>query len=268
EIHECVAAAALALAERLSVGPFRRALQKLLEQTRYETLEERHNQALTRRRIELIPERDGMASLSVYAPAVELRAIFERATAIAKHLGDRDGEERTRDQLRTDVVCDLLLTGSAAGHPAAAREIRASVVVTVPALSLLDGTAGEGDAPVVEGVGPIPLRRARELCGNAEGWMRVLTHPETGMVLSVGRTQYRPPESLRNLVKWRADRCMAPGCGIPASRCEIDHTVAWEDGGETSLANHAPLCTGHHTIKHHGNWYVEQIPDSGGVLLW
>ncbi len=46
---------------------------------------------------------------------------------------------------------------------------------------------------MVEGIGPIPVDRARELAGGAEAWTRILTHPETGMVLSVGRAQYRPP---------------------------------------------------------------------------
>jgi hypothetical protein len=61
---------------------------------------------------------------------------------------------------------------------------------------------------------------------------------------------------------------MGPGCGIPASRCEIDHTIAWENGGLTSLDNLAPLCTGHHTVKHHGGWAVRQLPASGGALEW
>jgi hypothetical protein len=99
-------------------------------------------------------------------------------------------------------------------------------------------------------------------------WMRVLTHPETGMVLSVGRTQYSPPASLRRLAKWRADRCMGPGCGMPASRCEVDHTIAWEHGGDTALENLAPLCKGHHKVKHHGGWHLKQIPDSGGAVEW
>jgi hypothetical protein len=99
-------------------------------------------------------------------------------------------------------------------------------------------------------------------------WMRVLTHPETGAVLSVGRTQYSPPASLRRLAKWRADRCMGPGCGMPAARCEIDHTIAWEHGGDTALENLAPLCKGHHTVKHHGGWHLKQIPDSGGAVEW
>ena len=98
--------------------------------------------------------------------------------------------------------------------------------------------------------------------------MRVLTHPETGMVLSVGRDRYEPPPALRKLVKWRADRCMAPGCGVPASRCEVDHQVAWADGGETCLCNNAPFCKGHHTVKHHGGWEVQQVEGSGGAIEW
>ncbi|MET0828173.1 MAG: HNH endonuclease signature motif containing protein, partial [Microbacterium sp.] len=120
----------------------------------------------------------------------------------------------------------------------------------------------------MEGVGPIPIGRARELCGGDADWMRVLTHPETGMVLSVGRTRYAPPAALRRLVKWRADRCMGPGCGMPASRCEVDHTISWEDGGDTALENLAPLCKGHHQVKHHGGWHLRQIPDSGGAVEW
>ena len=61
---------------------------------------------------------------------------------------------------------------------------------------------------------------------------------------------------------------MAPGCNIPASRCEIDHNVAWEHGGLTALWNLTPFCKGHHTVKHHGRWCVEQIPGGGGAVMW
>nr|BFF08721.1 hypothetical protein GCM10025699_00240 [Microbacterium flavescens]BFF12494.1 hypothetical protein GCM10025699_37970 [Microbacterium flavescens] len=192
---------------------------------------------------------------------------------MAKVIVASEGETRTLDQVRVDVLCDLLIEGDTASLPADARGIRASVVVTVPALALL--TAGEkerhdaGLAPAtVEGVGPVPLARARELCGGDGGWMRVLTHPDSGAVLSVGRELYRPPAALARLVKWRGDRCMAPGCGMPASRCEIDHTLAWEDGGTTGLDNLAPICRGHHRVKHHGGWRVRQVPDSGGEIEW
>jgi hypothetical protein len=55
---------------------------------------------------------------------------------------------------------------------------------------------------------------------------------------------------------------------MPASRCEIDHTIAWEDGGSTALENLAPICKGHHIVKHHGGWRVSQVAGSGGALEW
>ncbi len=264
-----IATHAVGLAESEPVGTFRRALRALIERAEASTLEERFQSAMQTRRVVLEGGSDGMGLLLVYAPQVELHAIFGRATAMAKLIAGRDGEPRTIDQVRADVVCDLLIDGITDARPAEARGIRASVVVTVPVLSLLDdATAPISDPPIVEGVGPIPLARARELCGGDASWMRVLTHPETGMVLSVGRDQYRPPSSLRKLTRWRADRCMAPGCGMPASRCEIDHTIAWEAGGETSLQNHAPFCKGHHIVKHHSAWEVRQLEGSGGAIEW
>jgi len=286
DVRAALVGEAVGLAEELPVGSFRRALRRLIEMHRSVTLAERHEAAVVRRRVVVEHVDDGMAWLSVYLPAVEAHAIYGRLTSIAKAIKTHDetvpgddaaqtssAEDRTMDQLRADVLSDLLIEGDTTVHPVEARGIRASVAVTVPVLTLLaesdSARAAAGLAPaVVEGVGPVPLDRARVLCGGAEGWMRVLTHPETGMVLSVGRTQYRPPPMLRKLVRWRADRCMAPGCGIPASRCEIDHTVAWEHGGNTSLENLAPLCKGHHTVKHHGGWRVRQLPDSGGALEW
>ena len=286
EVRDAIAAEAVGLAEELPVGAFRRALRRLIDTHRSATLAERHEAAVVKRRVVVEHADDGMAWLSAYLPAVEAHAIYGRLTSIAKAIKTHDetvpgddaaqtssAEDRTMDQLRADVFSDLLIEGDTTVHPVEARGIRATVAVTVPALTLLaesdSARAAQGLAPaVVEGVGPVPLDRARELCGGADGWMRILTHPETGMVLSVGRTQYRPPPMLRKLVRWRADRCMAPECGIPASRCEIDHTVAWEHGGNTSLENLAPLCKGHHTVKHHGGWRVRQLPDSGGALEW
>lgn len=264
---------AIRLAHAQPVGTFRRMLQSLIETVQSATLTGRHEAALTRRRVVVEAAEDGMAWLHAFVPAVEARASFDRATAMAKVLKDVSDETRTLDQLRADVFCDLVLEGETRSHPRAARGIRATVVTTVPALALLeaDDTARDaaGLAPAtVEGVGPIPLTRAKELCGGEDGWMRILTHPETGMVLSVGRTKYRAPESLRQLARWRAGRCMGPGCGIPADRCDIDHTLAFADGGETSLHNHAPLCGGHHTVKHHGRWDVRQVPGSGGAVQW
>lgn len=276
--REVVLKEGLALATELPVGSFQRAMKALVDRVRALSLPARHAEALATRRVVVEKVDDGMAWLHALIPAVEAHAIHHRLSAIAGAIRGRDsghpptadvrpGDPRTLDQVRADAFCDLLIDGATALHPEAARGIRASVVVTVPALSLLTGDPAAVPA-TVEGVGPIPIERARELCGAADGWMRVLTHPETGMILSVGRNRYQPPPALRKLVKWRSARCMAPGCGVPAARCQIDHTLAWEHGGHTSLWNNSPLCQGHHTIKHHGNWVVRQIEGSGGSIEW
>jgi hypothetical protein len=272
-LRDGVVGEALVVAEAQPVGVFRRKLRTLIDTARVVTVAARQEAALARRRVWVEHEGDGMSWIHVYGPTVEAHAIQTRVTAIAKTILAGEGQTRSLDQVRADVVADLLIDGVVSSHPESSRGIRASVVVTVPAVALLHaddaGVVGAGcDPAVVEGIGPIPIARARELCGGDGQWMRVLTHPETGMVLSVGRDRYTPPASLKRLVRWRADRCMAPGCGIPASRCEIDHTIAWEHGGQTSSANLAPLCKGHHRVKHHGGWELRQVPDSGGVVEW
>ena len=269
ELREKLLERAVPLAESEPVGTFRRALRTLIDTAQATTLEQRHQHALGQRRIVVERGRDGMSGLWIFAPDVEIHAIHGRLTQIAKTIRRVDGQTRTLDQLRADVATDLLIDGTTDHLPAEASGIRAQVVVTVPVLALLDDEhATAGDPPVVEGIGPIPPSKARELCGGDSRWMRVLTHPETGMVLSVGRDSYPPPAALQRLIRWRADRCMGPGCSMPASRCEIDHQIRWTDGGETALDNTLPFCKGHHLVIDNTDWQVRQIKGSGGAVAW
>jgi hypothetical protein len=142
---------------------------------------------------------------------------------------------------------------------------RPMVRVTVPVLSLL----GESDEPAtLEGYGPIPLGVAEELTASAPTVTRILTHPETGTVLSVGRSSYAVPADLRRFVELRDARCRFPGCERGAARCDIDHTRAWEHGGATSHDNLACLCRAHHRLKHLTTWRVTRPPDGGSALVW
>jgi hypothetical protein len=79
-------------------------------------------------------------------------------------------------------------------------------------------------------------------------------------------TGYRPSRALQHRVKVRNTRCTAPGCGRPADRCDLDHTVAWDQGGVTCECDLAPLCRHHHRCKQSQGWKLEQ--PSPGVLRW
>ena len=77
---------------------------------------------------------------------------------------------------------------------------------------------------------------------------------------------YRPPDSLRHLIKIRDRRCGYPGCRRPAARCDDDHTVPHHRGGKTCECNLYPLCRRHHQAKQAPGWHLSQ-PEPG-KLTW
>ncbi|GAB3532295.1 hypothetical protein GCM10027403_04320 [Arthrobacter tecti] len=115
-----------------------------------------------------------------------------------------------------------------------------------------------GGFPVLEGYGPIDADTAARLAGHAPSFMRILTHPETGAALSIGRETYRPPKHLQDWVRIRDKTCRHPGCNRAASSCELDHTIPWHQGGGTCHGNLQCLCRKHHARKSDGGWMYSQ----------
>ena len=149
------------------------------------SIEKRHTTSAADRRVEFVPDRDGMAWLSAHLPADTAAGIWARTTAAARALQGPE-EARTLAQLRADITATWLLTtgipdggkaggtgGLAGGGPSdggitglagggcgGVPSPRAQVLVTVPVLSLLGAT----DEPaVLDGYGPIPPSMARRL---------------------------------------------------------------------------------------------------------
>ena len=98
-------------------------------------------------------------------------------------------------------------------------------------------------------------------------WRRLVTDPVSGIVVDVGRTRYRPPTGLADLVRARDRACVFPTCQTPAERCDIDHLTAWSQGGTTSLDNLATLCEAHHRLKHTPGWALTR-DQASGILSW
>ena len=98
-------------------------------------------------------------------------------------------------------------------------------------------------------------------------WRRLVTDPASGTVVDVGRTRYRPPAGLADLVRARDRACVFPTCQTPAERCDIDHLTAWSQGGTTSLNNLTTLCQAHHRLKHTPGWTLTR-DQATGTLSW
>jgi hypothetical protein len=259
-------------AAKLTVAQFDRKARVHRERLHPETIEVRQQVAVEDRAVDLQPGRDGMAWLTAYLPAAQAHGAYNRLTDIVR-VQQRPEETRTLTQLRADLFAELLLNGTLdctgdtaddiGGKTRPDTGIRARVLVTVPALTLL----GRSDEPaVLEGYGPIDLETALDLAGAAPSFTRILTHPETGAVLSVGRDRYSVPADLRTWLRVRDGTCRFPGCSRGARICEIDHTQDWQHDGHTEHDNLAHLCPAHHRLKHMTGWRVRQLDD--GVIEW
>ncbi|MGM1016207.1 MAG: DUF222 domain-containing protein [Actinomycetota bacterium] len=179
---------------------------------------------------------------------------------------DTDTDTRTIDQVRADVLADLLLAADPTTITESSEEaIRATIHVTVSAATL----AGEDDHPAeLEGRGPLLAETARLLAGHAPSWDRLFLDP-AGM--AVATDNYVPTASMKRFLRARDQRCRFPGCRAPAHRCQIDHNQDFARGGSTEITNLALFCASHHPLKHpdltdDDRWKAEQ--STGGVITW
>lgn len=231
------------------------------ERLQPERLDEAQRRAYEGRRVRVFDLDDGLARLVADLPATIARAILDRLTEMARSVpgdtaDDEDAsDERLLDEIRADILSDLLLSGAPAAHGGdAVAAIRATVQVTLPALTL----AGVGDEPtVLAGHGPIDAGTARRLAAAAPGWDRLFVDPGTGEPLAVDR--YRPSAELRRYLAARDEGCRWPGCRRAAHRCDADHTVAHADGGDTRPGNLSLLCRRHYRPKHASPWRVRHL---------
>lgn len=292
----------LPIAKTRTAAQLKQRARILREKLHPATIATRHHTAKQERHVTLVPAADGMSWLSILTTAPIAAAAYGRLAALATGTR-RHGDPRTRAQLMTDHAQSLLLFGvtptttdatsqnvapggdvlpptlldqapnaSPAPTPNAAAaptpeqiidDIVPTVHVTVPVLSLL----GLEDHPgSLEGYGPIDPETAVRLTVNAKSFTRILTHPETGSILSVGRDRYTPPVDLKRTLAIRDTHCRAPGCSRLARGCDLDHTIPWSEGGETSATNLAHLCSKHHHLKHDTNWSLRR--GTGDVLHW
>ncbi|WP_293697621.1 HNH endonuclease signature motif containing protein, partial [uncultured Agrococcus sp.] len=147
--------------------------------------------------------------------------------------------------------------------------ISARVTVTMPATLLTNGRTLDGHpGPELPDGTLIDDNTALLLAAGATSWNRLFTDPVTGVAITAD--VYQPTASLRRLIIGRDQTCRFPGCNRPATNADLDHTIDWQYGGETTPGNLAALCRRHHVVKHRDGprtgWTVQQTKP--GELLW
>jgi hypothetical protein len=174
------------------------------------------------------------------APQPRLAALVNLTVPLAAILGEPG---RVAGFGPVDPELARQLTGLATAHPAS----RFCVTVTGDdGRPLGHGCArGQPTGPFTVTINPL----AQGSCDHR--------HQEPG---------YQPSRRLQHLISTRTPTCSAPGCRQPAARCDLDHTVPYDQGGRTCECNLAPLCRHHHRGKQSEGWHLDQ--PAPGVMTW
>lgn len=220
---------------------------------------ERYQAQVRQRRVVCEATTDGTAHLlALDLPPERAAAAARHIDGIARDLNTRD-ETRTMDQLRADVLIDLL-TGSRA-----ARGNGGVVDIRVDLATLAELNESSGD---LAGYGPVIADIARQVAEHetrAE-WRYAVTDTDAGNIVDVGATRRRPTASQTREVQALHPSCVFPACRMPATRSDIDHRIPHSENGPTITPNLAPLCRTHHRLRHEGGWSYQ--PEPNGDLRW
>jgi hypothetical protein len=113
-------------------------------------------------------------------------------------------------------------------------------------------------------------RRRRTRRGKGASTSAGSTPPQDdgpGLRPPAATTAYRPTAAQRRFLHVRDRTCRMPGCRRRPGRCDIDHGIAFADGGPTDCWNLCCLCRRHHRIKTFARgWRFELLADGRLVV--
>ena len=205
------------------------------------------------RYVEFGEARDGIVAFWGAMRAADAAVVERRLDELAAAAPEESGttEERRADALAT------LAAGGVRGT--------ASTPVVITVVAEAGTVSGESEKPgYLPGYGPVPPAMLRQMAQGAT--LRPLT---PGPLLGA-EPRYRPSAALATFVRCRDLHCRFPGCDKPAEVCDLDHTVAYDDGGPTHPSNLALLCRAHHLMKTfyggENGWRERQFAD--GAIEW
>ncbi len=247
-------------AHRYTTGQLQAGLRKLCVEAEPDEAAQRYEAATDRRMVTTQMDEAGTVHLFGHdLPPHRVAAGMKRINDLAKSLR-RPGETRTIDQLRADVLLDLL-----EGTGVAADSGRGTVIIH----TTLESLAGLADHPGdLAGYGPVVADIARQLAKeqlDAE-WRWVVEDHDTGRPLADGTTRRRPSAEQRRHVETHNPTCIHPGCRMPAMESDIDHADPWSHGGSTDTGNLAPLCRHHHRLKGESGWSYRAVANGDYVF--
>ncbi|WP_344324062.1 HNH endonuclease signature motif containing protein [Aeromicrobium halocynthiae] len=206
---------------------------------------DRAEKARADRHVQVTHVEDGMSWLSASLPSHQAVAVMKRLDRAARAPVDPD-DSRTLSQRTTDLFVSWLTHGETTDLPT----VTGDIAVTIEA-DVLTGLV-DGHAEASDGSWEVPASWILDdLDADETFWHRIITDPVHGNTLAHDYVGRFAPEMLAKAIRFRDGVCRAPGCRVPAERCDLDHREPWPIGA-TNGSNMWALCRRHHSMKGHG----------------
>jgi hypothetical protein len=174
------------------------------------------------------PDVGAKVTAALHAVANEL---FEEAR--------RTGSREPLQAYQADALAGLVLGERTPVHPGV------DIHVRVDHEALLRGFVVDGELSEVDGVGPLPVPKVRDLLGDAKVKVIFAHGDDVSRIYHFTRTIN---SVLATALMERDPVCVVPGCGARRF-LEIDHVHDFALGGPTTLSNLARICSFHHSQK-------------------
>ncbi len=210
-----------------TAAELRQWLRRFVVRVEADLAAERADRERSNRHVSITHADDSMGWLHAYLPSHELAAIENLLhTGARKDVADDD--TRTIAQREADLLVQWCLGGqgdlstSSRSESGGSRSGSANIAVTIDADVLAGAVAGFAES--TDGTWAVPARWLADVIATGSTfWHRIVTQPVTGDALSHEYLGRFAPDILDIALQYLHGVCQAPGCMVPAGRCDQDH---------------------------------------------
>ena len=226
-----------------------------------------HARLHRQRRVSRHTDGEGMVHLHAQGTADEAAEVLIELDRLTDEIF-RERRSTGTSEARDTYVWDALVRmsqrsrdgsgdGGRGGGARPTRNPRHLALLRVDIEALRRGQAKGDELCEITGVGPVPVRIARDLLGDATLKLVITRGVDVLNVTSLGRG---PTAAMRHALLWTSPTCTVEGCS--RTIVEHDHRTGAEFATtrHTRLAELDPLCTGHHDLHTHQGWALIDGP--------
>jgi hypothetical protein len=164
----------------------------------------------------------------------------------------KDGREEPRVAYAFDALVEMArrATGERAGEKKTSKAPQLLGLVRVDHAALVRGHVEGDEVCEIAGLGPIPVRIARELLGDAVVKLVLTKGVDVANVTHLGRG---PTVAQKTAMFWQVSQCTEIDC-TRVQRIQFDHREEWRTTHHTRLDEGDGLCGHHHDLKTYFGW--------------